>query len=154
MRLPFHPTSLVIWRSIEPRRSCKTISNTPAARAFPTIPSAAACTTRAISGNATTMSWIPTRTWRKNATFVATCAPCYQAVCCWRKMKLTCSCSHACALARLVAAKRLRFDCLASPVRQVVFGAMNLSTGHRLFLAGSRQRARDFPAFLGLIHQH
>jgi hypothetical protein len=38
--------------------------------------------------------------------------------------------------------------------RQVVFGAMSLSTGYRLFLARSRQRASDFQAFLHLVHHH
>ena len=37
--------------------------------------------------------------------------------------------------------------------RRVVFGAMNLRTGHRLFLARERQRAPDFQAFLRLIHE-
>ena len=38
--------------------------------------------------------------------------------------------------------------------RQVVFGALNLSSGHRLFLARSRQRASDFQAFLDIVHHH
>jgi len=38
--------------------------------------------------------------------------------------------------------------------RQVVFGAMNLSSGHRLFLARDRQKASDFQAFLELVHHH
>lgn len=32
--------------------------------------------------------------------------------------------------------------------RRVVFGAMNLATGHRLFLVRERQYAKDFQAFL------
>jgi len=36
--------------------------------------------------------------------------------------------------------------------RRVVFGAMNLWTGHRLFLARERQRAGDFQEFLRLVH--
>jgi hypothetical protein len=36
--------------------------------------------------------------------------------------------------------------------RRVVFGAMNLRTGRRLFLARERQRAADFQEFLRLIH--
>lgn len=36
--------------------------------------------------------------------------------------------------------------------RRVVFGAMNLRTGSRLFLARERQRAGDFQAFLRLVH--
>jgi hypothetical protein len=36
--------------------------------------------------------------------------------------------------------------------RRVVFGAMNLRTGHRLFLAREHQRAEDFQAFLRLVH--
>jgi hypothetical protein len=35
--------------------------------------------------------------------------------------------------------------------RRVVFGAMNLRTGHRLFLPRERQRAGDFQAFLRVI---
>lgn len=38
--------------------------------------------------------------------------------------------------------------------RRVVFGAMNLRTGKRLFLARQHQRQQDFQAFLELIHQH
>jgi hypothetical protein len=38
--------------------------------------------------------------------------------------------------------------------RRVIFGAMNLQTGHRLFLVREHQRARDFQAFLELLHQH
>lgn len=37
--------------------------------------------------------------------------------------------------------------------RRVVFGAMNLWTGRRLFLARPHQRAGDFQAFLELLHQ-
>jgi hypothetical protein len=37
--------------------------------------------------------------------------------------------------------------------RRVVFGAMNLRTGSRLFLARERQRAGDFQAFLRLVHE-
>jgi hypothetical protein len=36
--------------------------------------------------------------------------------------------------------------------RRVVFGAMNLRTGYRLFLPLSRQRAVDFQAFLAEVH--
>jgi hypothetical protein len=38
--------------------------------------------------------------------------------------------------------------------RRVVFGAMNLWTGRRLFLAREHQRAGDFQAFLRLVHGH
>lgn len=38
--------------------------------------------------------------------------------------------------------------------RRVVFGCMNLATGHRLFLARPRQRAEDFQAFLRLVRRH
>jgi hypothetical protein len=38
--------------------------------------------------------------------------------------------------------------------RRVIFGAMNLRTGYRLFLARERQRAGDFQEFLGLIHHY
>ena len=37
--------------------------------------------------------------------------------------------------------------------RRVIFGAMNLRTGHRLLLARKRQRAADFQAFIRLVHQ-
>jgi DDE superfamily endonuclease len=36
--------------------------------------------------------------------------------------------------------------------RRVVFGAMNLRTGHRLFLPREHQRAGDYQAFLRLVH--
>jgi DDE superfamily endonuclease len=38
--------------------------------------------------------------------------------------------------------------------RRVVFGAMNLRTGRRLFLPREHQRAADFQAFLRLVHHH
>jgi hypothetical protein len=38
--------------------------------------------------------------------------------------------------------------------RRVVFGAMNLRSGKRLFLARQHQRQHDFQAFLELIHHH
>jgi hypothetical protein len=38
--------------------------------------------------------------------------------------------------------------------RQVIFGAMNLTSGHRLLLSRSGQRASDFQAFVRLVHQH
>lgn len=37
--------------------------------------------------------------------------------------------------------------------RRVVFGCMNLATGHRLFLGRRRQRADDFQAFLRLVRR-
>lgn len=37
--------------------------------------------------------------------------------------------------------------------RRVVFGCMNLRTGHRLFQARGRQRAEEFQAFLGQVHR-
>jgi hypothetical protein len=38
--------------------------------------------------------------------------------------------------------------------RRVVFGAMNLRTGRRLFLPREHQRAGDFRAFLRVVHHH
>jgi transposase len=38
--------------------------------------------------------------------------------------------------------------------RRVVFGTINLATGHRLFLARKRQRSADFCAFLSLLVRH
>jgi hypothetical protein len=38
--------------------------------------------------------------------------------------------------------------------RRVIFGALNLRTGHRLLLARERQRAVDFQAFLRFVHEH
>jgi hypothetical protein len=38
--------------------------------------------------------------------------------------------------------------------RRVIFGGMNLRTGHRLLLPRKRQRAEDFQAFLELAHDH
>jgi hypothetical protein len=38
--------------------------------------------------------------------------------------------------------------------RRVVFGAMNVRSGKRLFLARQHQRQHDFQAFLQLIRQH
>jgi hypothetical protein len=39
-------------------------------------------------------------------------------------------------------------------VRRVVFGTMNLVTGHRLFQVRLHQRAEDFQAFLKWVHRH
>jgi hypothetical protein len=41
-----------------------------------------------------------------------------------------------------------------SNARRVVFGTINLDTGHRLFLARRRQRGEDFRAFLATLHSH
>jgi hypothetical protein len=38
--------------------------------------------------------------------------------------------------------------------RRVVFGALNLATGRRLFLARTRQRSDDFQAFLRVVAHH
>jgi hypothetical protein len=38
--------------------------------------------------------------------------------------------------------------------RRVIFGAMNLRTGTRLFLARQRQKQEDFQAFLYLVREH
>jgi hypothetical protein len=38
--------------------------------------------------------------------------------------------------------------------RRVVFGCLNLRTGTRTFLVRERQRAGDFQAFLGHLHEH
>jgi transposase len=38
--------------------------------------------------------------------------------------------------------------------RRVVFGALNIMTGHRLFLSTRRQRAVEFQEFLRLVHAH
>jgi transposase len=38
--------------------------------------------------------------------------------------------------------------------RRVIFGAINVQTGHRLLLPRPKQRAEDFQAFLGSIHDH
>jgi hypothetical protein len=37
--------------------------------------------------------------------------------------------------------------------RRVIFGALNLRTGHRLLLARERQRAVDYQAFVELVHR-
>ena len=38
--------------------------------------------------------------------------------------------------------------------KRVLFGTINIATGHRLFLARRRQRAEDQQAFLEHIHRH
>ena len=38
--------------------------------------------------------------------------------------------------------------------RRVVFGTLNIATGHRLFLARPRQRSEDFQAFLRVVRRH
>jgi DDE superfamily endonuclease len=38
--------------------------------------------------------------------------------------------------------------------RRVVFGTLNIATGHRLFLARPRQRSEDFRAFLAFVTRH
>ena len=38
--------------------------------------------------------------------------------------------------------------------RRVVFGCMNLTTGHRLFLVREKQYAQDFQAFLRKVRRH
>jgi hypothetical protein len=41
-----------------------------------------------------------------------------------------------------------------SNARRVVFGCMNIRTGHRLFAVCRRQRASDFQVFLQQVHRH
>ena len=36
----------------------------------------------------------------------------------------------------------------------MIFGALYISSGTRLFLEREKQRAEDFREFLGLIHEH
>jgi hypothetical protein len=38
--------------------------------------------------------------------------------------------------------------------RRVVFGTINIDTGHRLFLARKRQRSEDFQTFLPVVARH
>jgi hypothetical protein len=38
--------------------------------------------------------------------------------------------------------------------RRVVFGTINIATGHRLFLARKRQRSEDFQSFLPIVARH
>jgi hypothetical protein len=38
--------------------------------------------------------------------------------------------------------------------RRVIFGAMNLRTGTRLFSVRQHQKQQDFQVFLNLIHEH
>jgi transposase len=38
--------------------------------------------------------------------------------------------------------------------KRVLFGALNIATGHRLFLVRKRQRGEDFRAFLEVVHAH
>jgi transposase len=38
--------------------------------------------------------------------------------------------------------------------RRVVFGTLNVRTGHRLFLVRARQRGEDFRVFLQTLHRH
>jgi DDE superfamily endonuclease len=38
--------------------------------------------------------------------------------------------------------------------RRVVFGTLNIRTGHRLFLVRARQRGEDFRVFLQTLHRH
>ena len=41
-----------------------------------------------------------------------------------------------------------------SNARRVVFGTINMDTGHRLFLVRKRQKGEDFRAFLPVIRSH
>jgi transposase len=41
-----------------------------------------------------------------------------------------------------------------SNARRVVFGTLNVRTGHRLFLVRARQRGEDFRVFLQTLHHH
>src|SRR5262245_61480314 len=43
---------------------------------------------------------------------------------------------------------------MGSNARRVVFGTLNVRTGHRLFLVRPRQRGEDFRAFLQTLHHH
>ena len=80
-------------------------------------------------------------------------ANCHRVVSSCSRTKRT-SCSS-----RLCAAWGLRGQPTEVPIsgfnaRRVVFGTINIDTGHRLFLARQRQRGEDFRAFLAIIHSH
>lgn len=49
--------------------------------------------------------------------------------------------------------QRLEVPISGFNARRVIFGAINILTGHRLFLARKRQKGEDFRAFLPLIRQ-
>jgi DDE superfamily endonuclease len=50
--------------------------------------------------------------------------------------------------------RRLEVPISGFNARRVVFGTINIDTGHRLFLARRHQRSEDFRAFLRMIHSH
>jgi hypothetical protein len=50
--------------------------------------------------------------------------------------------------------QRLEVPISGFNARRVVFGTINIDTGHRLFLARPRQRGEDFRAFLPMIRRH
>lgn len=50
--------------------------------------------------------------------------------------------------------QRLEVPISGHNARRVIFGTINIDTGHRLFLSCKRQRGEDFRAFLPVIHSH
>ena len=70
------------------------------------------------------------------------------------RTKLTCCCSRPCARVGPNGGSRRGWLPTGTNARRVVFGALNVRTGHRLFLVRARQRGEDFRVFLQTLHPH
>src|SRR6266540_3050890 len=149
-----HRTTSVTRRSFGPCRCCRSTWRTTAASGLGRPPCASSCTSRVTSGNARGTCWLPTPRQRKKR--------------CLRQ-QLRCLPPHAVKLFEdetdllLFPPLRGAWGRRGQPLevrisggnaRRVVFGTLNVATGHRLFLTCPRQRGVDFQSFLRLIRSH
>jgi hypothetical protein len=148
------PIALVTKRSNGRRHSCGSTCLCGAARGPHCAPSGDSCTSKATSGNDRATCLLPTPRQRKKRQI---------------RRELAHLSPHGANLFEdetdlllfppLRAAWGRRGQPLAVPIsggnaRRVVFGTINIETGHRLFLARTRQRSEDFQAFLSVVARH
>jgi len=91
--------------------------------------------------------WCPIRSERKNARFVASCLAC-QGVASLAEDETDLLLFPPLRATWSLRGQSTQLMLSGRNARRVVFGAMNLVTGHRLFLVRERQYAKDFQAFL------
>ena len=80
--------------------------------------------------------------------------PCRAGASCWPRTRPTCCCSRRCGPAGRRRGEPAEVRISGRNARRVIFGAMNLRTGTRLFLPRPKGRAGDFQAFLGEVRRH
>jgi hypothetical protein len=145
---------LVIKRSNGRRHSCGSTWPAAAGRVPRCDPSGGSCISKATGGSGRAPCSIPTPKQRKKRRIRRELARLSS-----RWVKLFEDETDLWLFPPLRAAWGRRGQPLAVPIsggnaRRVVFGTINIETGHRLFLARTRQRSEDFQAFLRVVARH